>query len=704
MAYPILAAQNTWYKSSVNRNTITKINIVDSYIPTGNEEESWNADVNNSGSIKCYRNGTELTLAGDGSGKISMNANSNCAFSHTSASNQFVSLSQISGLELFDTSNTTDMSDLFRGACSITELNLSSFDVSKVTTMFRMFSGNGTTPMSLQTINISTWRTKSLTTIAALFQYCSNLTSVVGLGALDTTNVTDMRNVFYHCTSIENIDVSTKNINDNDAYIAWNTSSVKLFDAMFAGNNHIGDMKIKNLDVSGWDTSSATSMTSMFYGCAKLTELLVDNWNVSNVTSFDHTFTDCFQLEKLNVSKWTTASVTTFYGMFNDCRSLKEIDVSNFITTKAVMFSQMFENCSSLEKIIGLEKFDTSAIDIGTTKQELAEVFKGCSNIEELDLSSFDTRRANSLKDFFTGMTKLKKVILSEKFSFFGNGQYSGYEGILPTPSMTGADGYWYSMQGRQKFAPTDIPDRVATTYYAIPEELDNEDMLIKYGTLSEIANTIRTHTNSNRNYNGSELAEAVVEAIEAGGVNLPDLNSPATADEIFAGKEAIDENGNVLSGSFTIEKELSEQDDLISQIENALNGKVVSGGIILEALDNPATASDIASGKQAYSDIGELIIGIAESSSGGTGGASGGAYEVIINASNTTNAIQYVDYTSSVVTRCTGGSVTLSTLNGVIASTGKQISSATGEYITITIRSGYYVYIFPTNCDVVFS
>lgn len=57
-------------------------------------------------------------------------------------------------------------------------------------------------------------------------------------------------------------------------------------------------------------------------------------------------------------------------------------------------------------------------------------------------------------------------------------------------------------------------------------------------------------------------------------GAELPALTAPAQADEIFHGKEALDENGNLLTGTFTIEDELTEQDSLIAQIQTALAGK----------------------------------------------------------------------------------------------------------------------------------
>ena len=102
-----LAANSSWYKGSTNKSTITAIEIKDSYTPTGTVTEQWNADVNNSGSIKAYVEGTKLIIAGNGAGKIFANADSRNVFINFSA------VTSISGLNLLDTSNVTNMSNIF---------------------------------------------------------------------------------------------------------------------------------------------------------------------------------------------------------------------------------------------------------------------------------------------------------------------------------------------------------------------------------------------------------------------------------------------------------------------------------------------------------------------------------------------------------------------------------------------------------------
>lgn len=57
-------------------------------------------------------------------------------------------------------------------------------------------------------------------------------------------------------------------------------------------------------------------------------------------------------------------------------------------------------------------------------------------------------------------------------------------------------------------------------------------------------------------------------------GVELPTLTTPAAESEVFASKEYIDQTGAKKTGTFTIESELSEQDDLLTTLEEILNSR----------------------------------------------------------------------------------------------------------------------------------
>lgn len=104
----------------------------------------------------------------------------------------------------------------------------------------------------------------------------------------------------------------------------------------------------------------------------------------------------------------------------------------------------------------------------------------------------------------------------------------------------------------------------------------------------------------SNLNNNTTKL-EALLAKInslpEAGGADTSDAT--ATTDEIFAGETAYTADGKV-TGTFTIDEELTEQNDLISQIATIVATKAnPQGGT--DTSDATAVAGDILSGKTAY-------------------------------------------------------------------------------------------------------
>jgi hypothetical protein len=96
-------------------------------------------------------------------------------------------------------------------------------------------------------------------------------------------------------------------------------------------------------------------------------------------------------------------------------------------------------------------------------------------------------------------------------------------------------------------------------------------------------------------------------------GVELPELNETAEPEEVFSGKEYIDGEGRKKTGSFTIDEELTEQDLLIAQIANALQGKAIGSLTSLPPLENRAEPGDIVSGKTLYDDNGQIVIGTME-------------------------------------------------------------------------------------------
>ena len=88
-----------------------------------------------------------------------------------------------------------------------------------------------------------------------MFYGCDIVTADVK--ELDTSNVTDMRNMFTFCKNLTSLDIG-----------GWNTGNVTRMNEMFYGCS-----MLESLDIGSWDTGNVTSMINMFRGCSELTNL-----------------------------------------------------------------------------------------------------------------------------------------------------------------------------------------------------------------------------------------------------------------------------------------------------------------------------------------------------------------------------------------------------------------------------------------------
>lgn len=105
----------------------------------------------------------------------------------------------------------------------------------------------------------------------------------------------------------------------------------------------------------------------------------------------------------------------------------------------------------------------------------------------------------------------------------------------------------------------------------------------------------VREKTGTTGTISSEELA-AEIGRISGSGIDTSDAT--ATADKIFKDESAY-VNGEKLIGTFTIDNELTEQNDLISQISTLVAQKATPPST--DTSDATATALDIAEGKSAY-------------------------------------------------------------------------------------------------------
>ena len=167
------------------------------------------------------------------------------------------------------------------------------------------------------------------------FYEFTNMTSI-DLSVLDTSEVTNMSNMFSACISLTSLDVSN-----------FDTSKVIDMSDMFSRSD-FDSMHIEKINVSNFDTSKVIDMSDMFAGCSSLTSLDVSNFDTSKVINMSDMFSECSSLTSLDLSSFDTSKVTTMNWIFNKCSKLTKIMVSNkWVINSGASTDRMFDNCGT---------------------------------------------------------------------------------------------------------------------------------------------------------------------------------------------------------------------------------------------------------------------------------------------------------------------------------------------------------------------
>ena len=224
-------------------------------------------------------------------------------------------------ISALNTSSAKVMDQMFYAARSLEDIDLSGFDVSKVKSLDSMFSNS-----EFKSLNISNWNAVSALSMDDMFKR-AKIPNGINFGSyFNTSNVTSVKNMFERAT------INELNLSPMDV------GKVKNFHSVFS------ESRIKRLDLSGWNTASATDMASMFDHMDERTDLkLGSGFNTSSVTNMSYMF--------------------RYIG-----KKLEELDLSlaNFDTRKVENFNSIFTyysfETSKLRKIYVKQDFDLSSV------------------------------------------------------------------------------------------------------------------------------------------------------------------------------------------------------------------------------------------------------------------------------------------------------------------------------------------------------
>ena len=198
------------------------------------------------------------------------------------------------------------------GSCFFTNIsdaieivNLNGLNTSEVTEMDMMFDS-----MQITNLDLSSFDTSKVTNMNWMFGDCENLTTL-DLSSFNTSKVTDMEGMFYGCSSLNSVRLNS-----------FKTSKVEYFDSMFEGCT-----SLETLDLSSFSTTRLGGVGTdynedyiwlMFNGCENLRTIYVSESFVitcdPDFLSINDVFTGCEQLVGGNGTTYDSSHVYADYA------------------------------------------------------------------------------------------------------------------------------------------------------------------------------------------------------------------------------------------------------------------------------------------------------------------------------------------------------------------------------------------------------
>ena len=223
----------------------------------------------------------------------------------------------------FNTSNVQRMDAMFYGCSGLTSLDVSNFNTSNVVLMTRTvdtvlnyytgYSGGQEVQIarnnelfrfgmfaqcsSLTSLDLSSFNTSKVTDMRGLFDGCKNLTSL-NVSSFNTSNVKYMDAMFRGCSSLTSLDLSNFNtshvVSMGDVHrFFYNSGSAGQYGNYRYQTN--GGMfenctSLSSLDLSNFHTPNVARMYNMFHNCTHLTYLNLSNFDMSHLEDIDYDY------------------------------------------------------------------------------------------------------------------------------------------------------------------------------------------------------------------------------------------------------------------------------------------------------------------------------------------------------------------------------------------------------------------------------
>lgn len=333
-------------------------------------------------------------------------------------------LNNIVGFENLCTDSVTNMSYMFYGCESLTDLDLSHFNTTAVTNMNDLLNGCS----RLRSLDISSFDMTNASRTSRMFNGCTALKKLTVGNNSAVPTLHGIGKPFAPCWLIVGDGFPTAKLGEADEWgvYRWNSG-------YFTTRQSI------ELPVAEYSWTPADGFITLTFACQDV-----------DVTTLGGGTSALYTMPESGSPEWSDHDIgkavfdksfakykpTSLSGWFKDNRSLTEIDgLENLNTSEVTRMDSMFYSCESL-KSINLSLLNTSKV----TNMDV--MLAGCSSLKTLDLSSLALDSLKSCQYICSSCDSLRTLnVGSHDLSVFGDRHQFNYVGHRwPCILITSAD------------------------------------------------------------------------------------------------------------------------------------------------------------------------------------------------------------------------------------------------------------------------
>ena len=284
-------------------------------------------------------------------------------------------------------------------------------NTAKVTNMRYMFYSCS----SLTSLDVTHFNTAKVTDMGYMFYNCSSLTTIYASSKFVTPQVSTSFNMFYNCKKLKGEEEWTKGKATDKTYAktAGGYFRDKAYDNRPWVKYADGTLTFrcgykKTLGENEYELNSGENWPKWFTYASKISKVVFEasfaNARPTNCYAWFVNFKNLTQIE--GIENLNTENVTSMRDMFNGCSSLISLDVTNFNTAKVTDMRYMFYSCSKLTSL-DVTKFNTEKVT------NMSYMFYNCKALTSLDVTNFNSENVTNMNKMFSSCSKLTSLDVS---------------------------------------------------------------------------------------------------------------------------------------------------------------------------------------------------------------------------------------------------------------------------------------------------